>query len=191
MSIRDHAPLPRFPDDTPTAGPLLAVVLCLLVSCRGEQRPRPQPRVDCAEVAAELRSPSTQRMVVESLGNGGYAACHQVLFLEPEVTIVDPGDGLCFAAFRGDGELVAYLIGHGVGVDARTDRTSFTPLMCAAMDNRPDVVKLLLNHGADVTAQWVDEGKDGSVHVYSVKEIARKYGADEATLSLLPAPPPP
>ncbi|MCK9472458.1 ankyrin repeat domain-containing protein [Sulfurimonas sp.] len=46
-------------------------------------------------------------------------------------------------------EMVKYLISKGVDVNSTTRRSKFTPLMAAACYGRTEVVKLLLEHGAD------------------------------------------
>ena len=60
---------------------------------------------------------------------------------------VDPdGEGLLHHA--GTPEVAEFLVGQGCKVDEVAG--GYTPLMCASMEGRTDVVNWLLNHGADV-----------------------------------------
>ncbi|GMT36062.1 hypothetical protein PFISCL1PPCAC_27359, partial [Pristionchus fissidentatus] len=52
-------------------------------------------------------------------------------------------------------ELVKYVIHLGADVNA-LDRHSLTPLMCAVFENHPEVVKILISSGADVTVKSPD-----------------------------------
>src|SRR5690606_11411339 len=57
-----------------------------------------------------------------------------------------------FAAESGDTRTVTMLIEGGSEVDAREQAMEQTPLMFAAAYNRVEVVKLLIDRGADVEA---------------------------------------
>ena len=65
---------------------------------------------------------------------------------------------LFISVFQGDSEMVEFLLAHGASVDARLDLPdigleSATPLMVAAEDGFPELVRLLLGRGADPNAQ--------------------------------------
>src|SRR5579859_2710895 len=62
------------------------------------------------------------------------------------------GTLLLFASALGDTELAKVLIELGANVNARLERSGFTPLIWAAMEGHSDLVTLLLSHGADVNA---------------------------------------
>lgn len=66
-------------------------------------------------------------------------------------------DELCEHAKRGDAEKVKALLKQGVDIEATTDSTGSTPLHLAAAGGHLDVVKLLLEHGADINA--MDRGR--------------------------------
>eukprot|EP00656_Telonema_subtile_P052413 TRINITY_DN7307_c0_g1_i3.p1 TRINITY_DN7307_c0_g1~~TRINITY_DN7307_c0_g1_i3.p1 ORF type:complete len:747 (+),score=219.82 TRINITY_DN7307_c0_g1_i3:1665-3905(+) len=61
------------------------------------------------------------------------------------------GDLLCLAARRGNGKLITFLRGKGFDVDA-LDKEDCTALFCAAATGHSDVVQLLGDKGANLSA---------------------------------------
>jgi len=58
---------------------------------------------------------------------------------------------LHFASTLSDGEIAGILLDHGAEIDVQTTDHGETPLMKAALCGREDVVRLLLERGADIT----------------------------------------
>ena len=53
------------------------------------------------------------------------------------------------SAFEGNLQLVKHLLDRGINVD-QIDNIGLTPLIYAATHGHNDVIKLLINHGADI-----------------------------------------
>jgi ankyrin repeat protein/peroxiredoxin len=64
------------------------------------------------------------------------------------------GTPLHDAAWSGEKEVAAYLISMGADVNARHAEGGSTPLHYAVLTNHPDVVEVLLDHGANVKALY-------------------------------------
>jgi ankyrin repeat protein len=69
---------------------------------------------------------------------------------DPNVTTASGATALHQAAGAGNVETVEALLAKGAQVDAKESMWEQTPLVFAASYNRPDVIKALLKHGADV-----------------------------------------
>ena len=75
----------------------------------------------------------------------------RVLAIEQELRKADERERLFAAAARGDAETVAELLDQGVNVES-CDSNHLTALHYAAMHARPNVVDVLLDHGANPNA---------------------------------------
>ena len=80
-----------------------------------------------------------------------------------------PEDRLAAAAKAGDADAVRALLAESVGLE-RADAEGMTPLLVAAKYQRPEVVQLLLDAGADLSAR--------DRHDYDAAALARYYGED-------------
>ena len=85
-----------------------------------------------------------------------------------------PNAALFDAVERGDLVAVERLIEAGTAVDAPIDREGYTALFFATASGNRDLVRLLLQYGADSTTEWFlsDEAQAPA----SVLEIAAAYG---------------
>lgn len=70
-------------------------------------------------------------------------------------------DGFLQAAEMGDRAAVGLFLDGGVGSEVRNER-GWTPLMLAAFNGHPEVIELLLKHGADVYSN--DLGGNSALH---------------------------
>ena len=59
-------------------------------------------------------------------------------------------------------DMVKFLCKHGADVERRPVRSGYTPLMLAASKGRHQVVELLLSHGANINARYIDPPGYGS-----------------------------
>jgi ankyrin repeat protein len=87
--------------------------------------------------------------------NGNAAMISLLLDAGADPNSVDPtGDTALVAAIR-SGELsaVTTLLDRKAAVDSKDEAFQQTPLMVAVRENRPEIVKVLLERGADVNAQ--------------------------------------
>lgn len=67
------------------------------------------------------------------------------------------GSALCSAAYYNHMASADYLLSCGVSVNCRENRTLNTPVLCAARENHLEMVKFLVEHGADLSLRD-DEG---------------------------------
>ena len=95
---------------------------------------------------------------------------------------MEPGAALFYAAARGDERRAERALAAGAGIGIR-GRQGLTPLHIAAGCGRAGTVRLLLDRGADPSAE--DSGGR------TPADTARRYGNDECAGILDAAPPPP
>lgn len=94
----------------------------------------------------------------------------------------DNAENLALVAKRGDLEAVVRLLESGVNVDTEDNKHHATALMWAAHEGYPDIVRLLIEHGAEIdkrkatneTALWFAAQKG---HLEAVKVLVQ-HGAD-------------
>ncbi|MGE0815958.1 MAG: ankyrin repeat domain-containing protein [Vicinamibacterales bacterium] len=96
----------------------------------------------------------TAAPVADAAMNGDRAAVRTLLQQGSDVNAAQ-GDGMTalhWAAMKGDAELAQMLVYAGANVKATTRLGANTPLIVAARNGRPDVVKVLLEAGAEADA---------------------------------------
>lgn len=98
----------------------------------------------------------------------------QVLAIEQELKRTDEREQLFSAAARGDVETVANLLTQGVDVHS-CDSNHLTALHYAAMHARPNVIDVLLEHGANVDAY---DTKGGFTPLHWTVIKSQSYTAD-------------
>ena len=74
-------------------------------------------------------------------------------------------------------EVAKFLIEHGAQVNIKTDTGSHSPLLIAAYNNNPEMVRLLLNAGADVSSRL--SSHHSGFHNQTALDIAKQRGNKE------------
>jgi len=114
----------------------------------------------------ELRAANGNTALMMAAFNHNMAAVKTLIAKGAEVNQTG-WTALHYAAAAGDQEIVAYLLEHYAYIDAESP-SGMTPLMIAAREGKGDVVKQLLEEGADASL------KDGGFHL-TAAEFAEKY----------------
>jgi len=95
---------------------------------------------------------------------------------------------LCLAVRKGNIDVVQFVLKYRVYVDCEDYKTGQTPLHVAARKGYDDVVKALLEAGADVNTVWKDKkgGRRGyTTYKWTPLAMAAKRGRGEVVKSLL------
>jgi ankyrin repeat protein len=92
----------------------------------------------------------------------------------------DGQSALMYASKRSFNETAALLINHGADVNVQSRKKEITPLVLAAVAGNVELVRMLLEHGADPNLT--------DIFGRSAKELASKKG-NTAVVDLLPDPP--
>jgi ankyrin repeat protein len=92
----------------------------------------------------------------------------------------DGQSALMYASKRSFNETAALLINHGADVNVQSRKKEITPLVLAAVAGNVELVRMLLEHGADPNLT--------DIFGRSAKELAAKKG-NTAVVDLLPDPP--
>jgi ankyrin repeat protein len=102
------------------------------------------------------------------------------MFLEHEPTAADKvylGQMLRLAAIHDRKEIATLLLDNEAEIDARSEERGWTPLMFAAYDNNADMVRLLLDRGADVNAR--------NIYGWSILTVTARVGHLEIVQELI------
>ena len=96
-------------------------------------------------------APSVDRWTAAATGNIGALKEHQAAGTNLNATDANSNSALHVAAFYDSAEAAEWLLKNGAFVDIRGGDGG-TPLITAAFSGHPKTVKVLLKHGADVSA---------------------------------------
>jgi ankyrin repeat protein len=113
---------------------IATIAAVLVVGCGEAQQSAPAPEAQPAEPVAEASQPKPPTVKA------------------PDISIYNAVD-------RGNIEAVKQHIAAGTDVNARDDRTGWTPLHWAVRFGRKEVAELLIAKGADVNAKQAVEGE--------------------------------
>ena len=92
------------------------------------------------------------------------------------------GTALSVAAFNEDKEILKLLIDNNINLNSKLKKDGHTPLICASHENNTDIVKILVEAGADVNIKDNDNMTALNYAVYNdnyeIAEILVNKGAD-------------
>jgi ankyrin repeat protein len=130
---------------------------------------------------------------VKSLREGSITRhCKQGVILNPATPALSPDEkGLVQAALNGDLQSVRDFLGKGISPNVRDSETyslglewNITPLMCAAAGGHLEVVRALLDAGADVSAASESHKQDGGPGSQALHHALANNHVQIATLLL-------